>query len=254
MSDYKKHLLKLMEEVDMNYQAPVEPNSGNGLTKFAPTPASKVLKNYTVDGDFLRKAIGYGGVPQQAVDQIMGAIDGHGGDMLGGSVFDTVINTFTQPAMPSEPSAPATPVGDVPPVDTPVDTVNGTPVAAPAAPDTPAADPVAPLAPVDAPISSDVPPVTAPPGEGIPQDDGDAAINAANGEPVSPPEEEQEEEPVSTLSETFHVRLTGSDRNVGTFEDLKAAVQSLRVHGSDAHRYYIHDENGNVYDSRGKLV
>jgi hypothetical protein len=201
MSDYKKHLLKLMEEVDMNYQPPVEapgespePNSGNGLTKFAPSPASKVLKSYNVDGDFLRKAIGYGGVPQQAVDQIMGGVDGHGGDVLGGGVFDTIISAFTQPGMPgNQPTPPATAVAPVPPTDMPVDTVNGAPVGGPVPSAPPASEPLAPLAPVDAPISSDVPPVNAPPGEGIPQNDDDAAINAQHGEPVSPPEEDEEE-------------------------------------------------------------
>lgn len=94
----KKHFIKLMEDVDMGYQAPFDANSGQGITKFAPTPANKVLKSYNVDGDFLRKAIGHGGVPQQAVDQIMTAIDGQQADgPLGGSHFDTIMGGFGIP-------------------------------------------------------------------------------------------------------------------------------------------------------------
>lgn len=94
----KKHFIKLMEDVDMGYQAPFDANSGQGITKFAPTPANKVLKSYNVDGDFLRKAIGHGGVPQQAVDQIMTAIDGQQADgPLGGGHFDTIIGSFGVP-------------------------------------------------------------------------------------------------------------------------------------------------------------
>jgi hypothetical protein len=36
-------------------------------------------------------------------------------------------------------------------------------------------------------VAGDTPPVNAAPGAGIPQNDGDAAINAACGEPVAPP-------------------------------------------------------------------
>jgi hypothetical protein len=91
----KKAFIKLMEDVDMNYESPFDPNSGNGITKFAPTPAAKVLKSYQVDGDFLRKAIGHGGVNQQAVDQIMGGIDSQQVDgPLGGNHFDTVLGAF----------------------------------------------------------------------------------------------------------------------------------------------------------------
>jgi DNA-cytosine methyltransferase len=42
-------------------------------------------------------------------------------------------------------------------------------------------------------IPDEAPEVTAPPDEGIPQDDDDAAINAKLGEPVSPPKEEPEQ-------------------------------------------------------------
>jgi hypothetical protein len=42
-------------------------------------------------------------------------------------------------------------------------------------------------------IPDEAPEVNAPPGEGIPQDDDDAAVNAKLGEPVSPPEEEPEQ-------------------------------------------------------------
>lgn len=99
MSELKKRFIKLMEDVDMGYQAPFDANSGNGITKFAPTPANKVLKNYNVDGDFLRKAIGYGGVASQAVDQIMTSIDSQPQTgVLGGGHFDTVIGGFDAPA------------------------------------------------------------------------------------------------------------------------------------------------------------
>jgi hypothetical protein len=96
MSDFKKHLIQLMEEVDIDYQAPqIDANSGNGITKFAPTPASKVLKNYQVDGDFLRKAISYGGVDDNAVNQIMGGIDTQQCDgPLCGSHFDSILGGF----------------------------------------------------------------------------------------------------------------------------------------------------------------
>jgi DNA (cytosine-5)-methyltransferase 1 len=42
-------------------------------------------------------------------------------------------------------------------------------------------------------IPDDAPEVNVPPGEGIPQDDDDAAVNAKLGEPVSPPKEELEQ-------------------------------------------------------------
>ncbi len=125
-----------MEDVDMNYQAPFDANSGNGITKFAPTPATKVLKSYNVDGDFLRKAIAHGGVPSQAVDQIMGGIDSQQVDgPLSGSHFDTVMSGFgVQPPIENgsvtppvgggagmEPGAVLPPVGAEAPVDVAVD-------------------------------------------------------------------------------------------------------------------------------------
>jgi hypothetical protein len=98
MSDLRKHFRKLMEDVDMNYQPPVHPNSGGGLTKFSPTPASKVLKNYSVDHDFLHKALSYGNPNMQAVDQIMGAIGGTATNgVLGGQHFDDIIGSFNSP-------------------------------------------------------------------------------------------------------------------------------------------------------------
>jgi hypothetical protein len=116
----KKHFIKLMEDVDMGFQSSFDPNSGNGITKFAPTPATKVLKSYQVDGDFLRKAIGYGGVAQQAVDQIMGAIDGQqtDGGPLGGGHFDSVLSGFGVGAdVGADPNAQVPPIagGDVVP-------------------------------------------------------------------------------------------------------------------------------------------
>ena len=116
----KKHFIKLMEDVDMGFQSDFDPNSGNGITKFAPTPATKVLKSYQVDGDFLRKAIGYGGVAQQAVDQIMGAIDGQqtDGGPLGGGHFDSVLGGFGVGAdVGADPNAQVPPLagGDVVP-------------------------------------------------------------------------------------------------------------------------------------------
>jgi hypothetical protein len=110
MDKLKAHFIKLMEEVDPNYQPPV-PNSGNGITKFAPTPANQVItppKSYNVDGDFLRKAISFGGLNGQAIDQLMGALDGHPEDgVLSGSHFDTLVGGFgvqPQAAMPVTPA------------------------------------------------------------------------------------------------------------------------------------------------------
>lgn len=100
---FKKNFIKLMENVDINYQPEVKPNNGSGLTKFAPTPANKVLRNYNVNSDFLRKAIGYGGVNNQAVDQIMGAIDTQTEPTLDGGVFDNVIGSFSVDTVNDEP-------------------------------------------------------------------------------------------------------------------------------------------------------
>jgi hypothetical protein len=95
----RKHFIKLMEEVDPNYQPPtVEPNAGQGLTKFSPTPASKVLKNFTVDDGFLRNAMAWAGGQPQAIDQVIGALGNAGNGVLGGQHFDNIVATFTAPA------------------------------------------------------------------------------------------------------------------------------------------------------------
>lgn len=191
MTELKKHLIKLMEDVEPGYQAPFEPNSGQGITKFAPTPASKVLKSYQVDGDFLRKAIGFGGVAPELVDQIMGGLDGQQCDgPFCGSHFDTVAGGLGGMAPTGEPvGAPpvASPVGGVPvpPVGSaPGMATDTTPPAEPVM-----AEPEAPLAtPGDVDMSAGQ---VAVPGAGeVAAVVGDALAGGAgdvvNGEPVSP--------------------------------------------------------------------
>lgn len=140
MADLRKHFRKLMEDVDPGYQAPVDPNSGNGLTKFSPTPASKVLKSYNVDHDFLQRALSYGGAEPNAVDQILQAIGDHagqGGGSLNGPAFDAIVGSFGGAAVPGTSSSPiagpaavAPVVPEMPPVGTedPVDDVGVEPV------------------------------------------------------------------------------------------------------------------------------
>ena len=93
----RNRFLELMENVDPNYQAPIDPNSGSGLTKFAPSPASTVLKSYNVDDGFLRNAMTWAGGQPQAIDQVLGALGNAGNGVLGGQHFDNVIATFTAP-------------------------------------------------------------------------------------------------------------------------------------------------------------
>jgi hypothetical protein len=140
MADLRKHFRKLMEEVDMNYQAPVDPNSGSGLTKFAPTPASKVLKSYNVDHDFLHRALSFGGAEPNAVDQVLQAIGDHaaqGGEAMSGPAFDAIVGSFGGAAAPGASTSPlagdsavAPVVPEVPPAGTedPVDDVGVEPV------------------------------------------------------------------------------------------------------------------------------
>jgi hypothetical protein len=202
MSDLKKHFISLFENVDQNYQSPFDANSGQGITKFAPTPAEKVIgKSYNVDGDFLRKAIGYGGVAQQAVDQIMGGIDGQQCDgPLCGNHFDTIIGGFT-----GAPDAPTT--------DAPID---AEPVVVEPTPEVP---------PVD---GDAAPPVNAEPGEGIPQNDDDAAINAKMGEPVAPPEE---------MDEGHGPQHGAGDSSHNVRTDLKICPQTGKVTDKDNNEY-----------------
>lgn len=136
MSEVRKHFRKLMEDVSPDYQPPVDPNSGNGLTKFAPTPASKVLKNYTVDHDFLHRALSFGGVEPNAVDQVMQAISNHTGN-FDGPAFDGIVASFGGAAVPGTttspiagPSAVAPIVPELPPAATtdPIDDVGVEPV------------------------------------------------------------------------------------------------------------------------------
>ena len=180
MSDLKKSFIKLMEDVSMDYQAPFDANSGQGITKFAPTPAAKVLKSYQVDGDFLRKAIGYGGVPQQAVDQIMGGIDQHPADgPLGGTVFDTVMGAFGVPAGTGAPLA----GGDVvPPAGSGVGMEPGA-IAPPEGGEAPVGSPVE-IDPVASDISAGQPAVVGAPVEPVEPE----AIPASGGEMANAPD------------------------------------------------------------------
>jgi hypothetical protein len=173
----KKHFIKLMEDVDMGYQAPFDANSGQGITKFAPTPANKVLKSYNVDGDFLRKAIGHGGVPQQAVDQIMTAIDGQQADgPLGGGHFDTIMGGFGIPLAGAAMAGGAIAGGAaVPPVGSGGDGMGAG--AVPPAGDVGATDTVADIDPVASDMSAGEPAVP-----GSPVDDG--AVAPEEGTPV----------------------------------------------------------------------
>lgn len=200
MSDLKKHFIQLMEDVDMGYQAPFDANSGQGITKFAPTPANKVLKSYSVDGDFLRKAIGYGGVPTQAVDQIMSALDGQQADgPLGGSHFDTVMSGFGVPLAgapapliggvvpPMGSGGPGMEPGAMPPVDTvaPVDDISVD--VDPNASDISAGEPSVPGTPVD--------------GEVAAGDTSDMDSGVSQGDPLAPEEAGEAPEGVETTDD-----------------------------------------------------
>jgi hypothetical protein len=215
--DLRKHFRTLMEEVDLNYQPQPE------ITKFAPVPASQVLKELTVDAEFIRQALLWAGGEPNAVEQLVTqAVErGKSGPLTAGSFQDLV-----GAAQGMGQGAPVGPNGALtPPVDAQVDVA----VVAPAAPmDVPPVD----VPPMDGTIQ---PPVTEPaPGttpavDGLPATD----VGIAPEEPTMPsapdnvtselPPENPEIDPAQETPETTET----PDMDVSDDEEEKETPNTL---------------------------